>query len=400
MASIGKTVAAAIVGFAVGAGAVTGGLLTYEHLEPTEPHIASAGVVHYATVAENTPATLPLGPDTISNVVKRVSPAVVKIVAQVPQNTGTNPFFNQFFGSLFGNQGPVNIPPQYQTDIGSGFFFNSQGYLLTNDHVINGATRIDVVVPGYKNPFPATVVGADYATDLAVLKINPPKPVPYLVLGNSNNTPVGSWVIAIGNPYNLSHTVTVGVISAKGRPLTIGHRQYRNLLQTSAAINPGNSGGPLLNLAGQVVGINTAVAESAQGIGFAIPTSTVDQILPQLMTYHKVIRPWIGVWIATDDSSLARQYGLSTSRGVVIAYVDPSSPAAQAGLQAGEVITAVNGRPVDSAQALEDIVHRSKVNQTLTLTINRQGQVLTRTVTVGQEPNGPLPTPPASPFGG
>ncbi|OLZ08419.1 S1C family serine protease [Sulfobacillus thermosulfidooxidans] len=396
MRPIARTLSAAVIGFAVGAGAVSGGLIAYDHLNPSNAIISKSKVqTPYATVASYTPPTLPLGPDTISNVVKRDGPAVVKIVATVPQSVSisSSPFFNPFFGSIFGNNIPMTPQTEVQTDIGSGFFINSRGYLLTNDHVIHGATKIQVYVPGYSKPFNATRVGTDYATDLAVLKISAPKPLPYLVLGNSNQTPVGAWAIAIGNPYDLSHTVTVGVISAKGRPLTIGNRHYRNLLQTSAAINPGNSGGPLLNLAGQVVGINTAVSTQGQGIGFAIPTSTVEEILPQLMKYGHVIRPWLGVFIGTDSKSLAQQYGLPTSTGVVIAYVEPNSPAQNAGLYAGEVITAVNGQSVTSASQLKSIIDKTHVGQNITITVNDQGRIVTRNVTIGQEPNGPITEP-------
>jgi S1-C subfamily serine protease len=374
-------------------------MLAYHQMNPNANATLSqsAAKTPYATVATSTPATLPLGPDTIANVVKRDGPAVVKIVASVPQSTSlsSSPYFNQFFGSLFGNGIPVTPQATVQTDIGSGFFINSRGYLLTNDHVIHGATKIQVYVPGYSKAFTATRVGTDYATDLAVLKISAPKPLPYLVLGNSNQTPVGAWVVAIGNPYDLSHTVTEGVISAKGRPLTIGSRNYRNLLQTSAAINPGNSGGPLLNLAGQVVGINTAVSTQGQGIGFAIPTSTVEQILPQLMKYGHVIRPWVGVFIATDTKSLAKQYGLPTSQGVVIVSVEPNSPAASAGLSPGEVITAVNGQTVTNDTQLKNLIDKMKVGQQATLTLNDQGKTVSKTVTIGQEPNGPI-TPPST----
>ncbi len=388
-----KTITSAIVGFAVGAGAVSGGLFAYHDLIPPAPGQGTNISTPYAKVATYTPPVLPLGPDTISNVVKRVGNAVVKIVATVPQKTSvsSSPYFNPFFGSLFGN----NLPQQttVQTDIGSGFFFNSQGYLLTNDHVIHGATNIRVYVPGYSKPFTATRVGTDYATDLAVLKISASKPLPTLVLGNSNTSPVGAWDIAIGNPYDLSHTVTVGVISAKGRPLTIGNRNYRNLLQTSAAINPGNSGGPLLNLAGQVIGINTAVSTQGQGIGFAIPTSTVVKILPQLMKYGHVVRPWLGVFIGTDSTTIAKEYGLATGTGVVIVYVEPNSPAAKAGLAQGEVITAVNGTAVTNASSLKTLIDKEPVGAQVSITVNNQGKTMTLKATLGQEPNGPITMP-------
>lgn len=395
MASIQRTLAAAVVGFAVGAGAVGGGMFAYNHINPTAQaqQNASARINNYATVA-SAPTNLPMGSNSVANVAKRVSPAIVKITATVKQqvNLNNSPFFNPFFGSLFG--GPGTVPQtQIQTDIGTGFFFNTQGYILTNDHVINGASTIKVNVRGYSHPFTAKVVGADYQTDLAVLKINAPKPMPTLAIGNSNATPVGAWVVAIGNPYDLNDTVTVGVISAKGRPLTIGSRNYTNLLQTSAAINPGNSGGPLLNLAGQVIGINTAVSTQGQGIGFAIPTSTVDAIVPQLMKTGSVSRPWLGVFITTDTATLAKQYSLKTASGVIVAYVEPNSPAAKAGVSAGEVVTALNGKRVSTASQLKSLIDSQKVGTQVSLTVNKQGRTLTQSVTLGQEPNRAITIP-------
>lgn len=397
MASIQRTVAAAVVGFAVGAGAVGGGLYTYNQLNPTAQaqQNASANIRNYATVASS-PSNVPMGPNSVANVVKQVSPAIVKITATVKKQVNVNqsPFYNPFFGSLFGGQGSVP-QTQIQTDIGTGFFFKSNGYILTNDHVIQGASTIKVKVKGYSTPFSAKVVGADYATDLAVLKINAPKAMPTLVLGQSNTTPVGAWVVAIGNPYDLSDTVTTGVISAKGRPLTIGARDYTNLLQTSAAINPGNSGGPLLNLSGQVIGINTAVSTQGQGIGFAIPTSTVDKIVPQLMKTGHVSRAWLGVFISSDSKNFANQYSLKTASGVVVDYVEPNSPASKAGLQAGDVITAVGGHSVTSAKALKNELSKDRVGQRVSLTLNVHGNTVTKSVTLGQEPNKPI-TPPSS----
>ncbi|WP_078060427.1 trypsin-like peptidase domain-containing protein [Desulfotomaculum copahuensis] len=226
----------------------------------------------------------PIGTNAVADIASQAGPAVVKIDTVLVSNSANNnpffndPFFQQFFGGL-----PFQVQPQVEHGIGSGFIISKDGYILTNDHVINGAQKITVTIQGQPKPLPAKVVGADYALDLAVLKVNAGQPLPTLTLGNSDNMRTGDWVVAIGNPYGLDHTVTVGVISAKGRPINIGNRDYKNLLQTDASINPGNSGGPLLNMDGQVIGINTAVAEQAQGIGFAIPTSTVQQVLNQLM---------------------------------------------------------------------------------------------------------------------
>ncbi|MCL4521412.1 MAG: trypsin-like peptidase domain-containing protein [Firmicutes bacterium] len=388
-----KTASAAIVGFAVGAGAATGLYTAVNRTQDrTEAH-AQAGpanaAARYAKIAVPTASTLPIGADTISQVVARTSSAVVKVVATVPQQVSisSSSFFTPFFGSVFGGGAAIPSEQEVATDIGSGFFFNSEGYLLTNDHVIQGASSLTVDVPGYHHPVAATVVGTDYAADLAVLRVRLKNPAPVLALGNSTDTPVGSWAIAIGNPYNLNHTVTVGVISAKGRPLTIGNRQYRNLLQTSAAINPGNSGGPLLNLQGEVVGINTAVQSQGQGISFAIPTSTIEQVLPRLMKDHDVPQPWIGIYAATDSAKIAREYDLASQRGVLIAEVDPGSPAAAANLSAGDVITAVNGVSVRTASRLQAIVHRSSVGTKLILSVNHNGSETKVAVIVGENPN-------------
>lgn len=400
MASIQRTIATAIVGFAVGAGAVGGGLYTYNQLNPTAQarENASANIHQYATVA-SAPSNVGLGANTVSTVAKEASPAIVKIVATVKQQVSVDqsPYFSPFFGSLFGGQSSAAPQTEVETDIGSGFFFNSGGYIITNDHVIYGASKIQVYVKGYSKPFTAKVVGDDYNSDVAVIKIDPPKPMPTLVLGNSNKTAVGAWVVAIGNPYDLSDTVTVGVISAKGRPLTIGARDYTNLLQTSAAINPGNSGGPLLNLSGQVVGINTAVSTEGQGIGFAIPTSTLDKLVPQLMRTGHVSQPWIGVFISSDSSSIQKEYHLGTASGVLIAYVEPNSPASKAGLAAGDVITKVNSQSVTSATQLKNIIDKKSVGASVSLTLNDNGKVMTKSVTLGQEPNGPITMPSDAP---
>lgn len=394
MHSVDRTLISAVFAIALAGGALAGGLTTAHRMSRAQA--APSGLkdlAQFARVAPKAPGVLPLSQNTVSDIVHRVGPAVVKIVARVPQPGSSHPFLGSFFGNR--QASPV------QTDIGSGFFFDTRGDILTNDHVIFGARAIQVDVPGYSKPFPARVVGGDYATDLAVIRIRPPKNRAALIFGNAAATPVGTWDIAIGNPYNLSGTVTVGVVGAKGRPLTIGSRRYRNLLQTSAAINPGNSGGPLLNLAGQVIGINTAVQTQANGIGFAIPTTTVAQILPSLMRQGYVERAWLGVAIADDSPALARADHLGTGRGVAVLDVVANSPAARSGLQPGDVITRVGGHPVATAVQLQRRVESHPVGATLELTIIRQNRTLRQAVILGQEPNGPIPTPaPSIPFGG
>jgi serine protease Do len=229
----------------------------------------------------------------IASVYETASPAVVKI-ENYTAAAQTNPTMNDFF--FGGGQGGRQQQQQKQgselvlAGAGSGFFFADDGYILTNEHVIADATEVKVTVEGYEEPLTAKVVGSSYELDLAVLKVENPdaKAFPALALGNSDETAIGDWVIAIGNPYGFDHTLTMGVLSSKERPITItdeqGDHEYKNLLQTDASINPGNSGGPLLNEQGEVIGMNTAVNAEAQGIGFAIPTTTIMDAMDKLMT--------------------------------------------------------------------------------------------------------------------
>jgi serine protease Do len=241
-----------------------------------------AGASHPATLADlqtSTGSAMPgLGPDTIADMVAAAGPAVVEIqtevTTQVDNPLSDDPLFQQFFG-----QDSSQPQTEVEQGLGSGFLVSADGYLLTNEHVIDGATSIMVTIAGQSQPVSGQVVGSDKDLDLAVLKVNAGSNLPYLKLGDSDNSRVGDWAIAIGSPYGLDHTVTVGVISAKGRPVTVQDHNYPNLLQTDASINPGNSGGPLLDLNGDVVGINTAVDEQAQGIGFAIPINTAKNLI-------------------------------------------------------------------------------------------------------------------------
>ncbi|NLU50127.1 MAG: trypsin-like serine protease [Syntrophomonadaceae bacterium] len=238
-----------------------------------------------ATSTETVAAALPVQASyNIPDVVSRVSPAVVTIRTTEQIDQKLDPFFNDpFFRQFYGRRYRAQEQPRVSQGLGSGFIISKDGYILTNEHVISGADEIEVTLSGGNESYPARKVSADYDLDLAVLKIDAGQDLPTVPLGNSNSARVGDWVIAIGNPYGLDHTVTVGVISAKGRPITIEDRQYENLLQTDASINPGNSGGPLLNLKGEVVGINTAINAEAQGIGFAIPSSTVQAVIKGLV---------------------------------------------------------------------------------------------------------------------
>ncbi len=322
----------------------------------------------------------------VADLVEKTAPAVVNVETRVKVNNGlddlyfNDPFFREFFGNRF------QQTPQYQTGIGTGFIISKDGYIITNQHVVNGATQITVKLAGNKTSLPARLVGQDYELDLAVLKIDG-NSYPTLPLGDSNKMRVGDFVVAIGEPYGLDHTVTTGVVSAKGRPITIQDRNYKNLIQTDAAINPGNSGGPLLNLSGQVIGINTAVNESAQGIGFAIPINTAKDVLQELMNGQKVIRPYIGISMSDVDESVIQQLGLpSGSQGVVILQVSAGSPAAKAGLRSGDLITQIAGKTITGSSQVQNMVEDSQVGDKLSVVVNRQGKSLTLTITLQAKP--------------
>ena len=327
-----------------------------------------------------------LSAGTVPKIVSLASPAVVKVTTLVPQQQQTT-----FPGWPF----PLYQPqtPQYAQGIGSGFIFDKTGYILTNDHVIQDAVQIKVQVTGYTRPFTAKVVGADYATDLAVLRISAPKPLPILPLAPNKPPAIGSFALAIGNPYGLSHTVTLGVVSAEGRPLSIGSRSYKNLLQTDTAINPGNSGGPLINLNGQVIGINTAVASQAQGTGFAIPVSTVRTIVPQLLKSGYVIRPWLGIADVDLTPSLQQQLGVSAAKGAVVYYVYPGTPAAKAGIRSGDVITRLAGRSVTGAASLGGILQSLKVGQRVTAQFDRASSAKSSEMVLVAQPKSVPPAP-------
>ena len=339
--------------------------------------IIGGGSPQAPTVAAQSVQPEPITTATVPDMVARVNPAVVQINATQTQQVSSP--FSGFPGFSAPSTQSVGV-------LGSGFIITSNGEIVTNDHVVNNAHNIQVTVLGYQNPFPAKVLGEDYNLDLAVLQIQAPKPLPYLTFANPADTVAGEPVVAIGMPYGFSHTVTTGVVSALGRPLTIQSRTYRNLLQTDAAINPGNSGGPLLNYQGQVVGVNTAVSTQGQGIGFAIPSSDVTQALPALVKGQTPPEPWLGISITDVSSAPQVPQGYTSQEGVIIEQVVSGGPAAKAGLQAGDIILSFNGQPTQTAdQLIEDEVN-TKVGQTVTLTIWRNGSTMTVNVVLGTMP--------------
>lgn len=341
---------------------------------------ALPGLPHFTWADETNPgahsAPLPgLGPDTIPDMVSSVSPAVVRInTTEIREGSQFDPFFNDpFFRQFFGDQFVFPSQPRESHGLGSGFIVSPDGYILTNEHVISGASQIEVTLSSREKPYPAKRVGADHDLDLAVLKIEAEGNLPTVPLGDSDSVRVGDWVVAIGNPYGLDHTVTVGVVSAKGRPMAIQDRQYRNLLQTDASINPGNSGGPLLNLRGEVVGINTAINAQAQGIGFAIPCTTVKAVFDDLVNKGGVEHPWLGVSLQAVTKEIAQYFGLKDQNGAVVASVLRDSPAEMAGLRCGDVIVRYNGADIATPENLIDLVKETGIGNQVEIQYIRGG---------------------------
>ncbi|WP_274363464.1 S1C family serine protease [Paenibacillus thermotolerans] len=346
-------------------------------------------------------------PTSIADMVKKTSPAVVKIETFATQTQRSarslspffdDPFFSQFFGDPGSGQdnnsgGGQPTTKRVQTGAGSGFFFDKEGYILTNEHVVDGAEEVQVVVEGEKEPYKAKVLGTAYDLDLAVLKIEGKHDFPTLPLGSSDNIQVGDWVVAIGNPYEFEHTVTVGVLSAKERQISIpdsqGTRKYQALLQTDASINPGNSGGPLLNLNGEVIGINTAVNAEAQGIGFAIPTSTINDVLKALKENKQIPRPFIGISMSDVPEKYLDDLGLKDSKGAFIQDVLFGSPAYKGGLQKYDVIRQLDGAEVKDSSQFSDLIAKKKPGEKISLVIVRNGKEMTVNVTVGDKNDQP-----------
>jgi serine protease Do len=302
--------------------------------------------------------------------VERASPAVVNISTEQvvegrsPFPAQRDPFFDDFFHDFFDSR-----PRRYKaTSLGSGVIVGADGTILTNEHVVLRASRIRVTLSDERT-FDARPAGADDDSDIAVLRIKAPDSLPHIALGRSDDLMIGETVIAIGNPFGLSHTVTTGVVSAIGRSLNTTERTYSDFIQTDASINPGNSGGPLLNIKGELIGINTAIYGKAQGIGFAIPVDRARRVMRDLVSYGEVKRAWVGITVQDLTEELARHFG--TSKGVVVLDVDAMSPGAKAGIARGDVITRVDSKDVHSRDEFEERVGGHSTTDTIVLTRHR-----------------------------
>ena len=348
---------------------------------------AAAGIMGYRLLERTEAPSLPAPPPyqlegtpgapegAFTAIVRTVSPSVVNISAEKlvrhgsPEDDPFYDFFKDFFSPLY----EFGLKRNYtERSMGSGVIVSPEGYILTNNHVISEARKIKVTLLD-KRSFEARVVGVDTKTDLAVLKISA-EGLPYIRWGDSDNIQVGDFALAVGNPFGLSHTVTMGIISAVGRA-NVGIVDYEDFIQTDAAINPGNSGGPLVNAQGELVGINTAIFSKSggyQGIGFAVPSNMARMVLEQLVASGRVVRGWLGVSIQEITPPLARAFSHDSMKGAIVTETVPGSPAEKAGLRHGDIILSFNGSDVSEPANLRNLVARSSPGEQAELRVLRK----------------------------
>lgn len=322
-----------------------------------------------------------------SEIVNSVSPSVVNISTTKVISRDTLPFSEDPFFDLFRPFHDFGLPRKWkEQSLGSGVIVSGDGYIITNNHVVEKADEIRVTLYD-KRSFRGKVVGADPKTDIAVVKISAEK-LPTIPLGDSDRLQVGEFVLAIGNPFGLSHTVTMGIISAVGRA-NVGIADYEDFIQTDAAINPGNSGGPLVNIKGELIGINTAIFSRSggyQGIGFAVPSNMARLVMDQLMKQGKIVRGWLGVTIQDITPELSQKFGLKDSRGALVGDVSRGSPAEKAGILRGDVVLEFNGKEIKSVGGLRNMVAQSKVGSQVKVKILRNGKEHELTVVIAELP--------------
>jgi len=370
---------------------VGGGLLATSLKNWTGRDVVGAAPVTVPMAKDALPISLGTFTNGFSAVLKPALPAVVNIHTSKlvkPQHGfnpfGDDPFFRQFFGDQFGQGKPQ---PQRQQSLGSGVILTPDGTILTNNHVIDGASDIKVQLSD-KREFQAKLVGTDPKTDVAVLKINA-SGLPTLPLGDSSTLHVGDLVFAIGDPFGIGETATMGIVSATGRG-GLGIENYEDFIQTDASINPGNSGGAMIDLHGNLVGINTAILTGGgggnQGVGFAIPISMAKNVMDQILTHGKVVRGYMGVYIQDVNPDMAKAFGLEQAGGALIGDVSPDTPAAKAGLKKGDVILKINGKPVESRNQLTLQVSQTPPGTPVELSVWRDGKAQDVKITLGELP--------------
>jgi len=362
----------------------------YAHSSLTKAGSPALDRIPSPTAATPVAAAIGQVPDNpFVQVAEQVTPSVVNISTvttgkgRAPNELfrpfGNDPYFRDFFDRFF-----EGMPRRrQQTSLGSGVVIDKTGLILTNNHVVKDADEINVRFAN-KQEAKGKVVGTDGKTDLAVIRVNAKEDLPVARLGNSDTLRVGEWAIAIGNPFGLDHTLTVGVVSATGRS-EVGVAAYENFIQTDASINPGNSGGPLLNARGEVIGINTAIVASGQGIGFAIPINMARRVMDDLVKKGKVTRGWLGVGVQPLTPELSKSFGVSGD-GVLVNQVMPKSPAEAAGLKVGDLILSVDGKVIKDPRELQRVIADAEIGKTIALTVLREKQQRTVNVRVGEMP--------------
>jgi serine protease Do len=377
---------------------------------------ASAGLLLVASLLLTVPVApaAARGPESFADLAEKLLPAVVNISStqvskeraqrgpEVPQFPPGSPF-EEFFRDFLDKNRP-DAPPRRVTSLGSGFIIDPAGFVVTNNHVIEDADEITVILQDNTN-LKAKLVGRDTKTDVALLKVQYDKPLPFVKFGNSDKARVGDWVIAIGNPFGLGGTVTAGIVSARARDINSG--PYDDYLQTDASINRGNSGGPMFNTDGEVIGINTAIfspSGGSIGIGFAIPSALAHTVVDQLKQYGVTKRGWLGVRIQTVTDDIAENLGLPKAHGALVAGATEGGPAEKAGIQPGDVITMFDGKDVPDMRRLPRIVAETPINKETTINVWRKGKDVQLKVKVGelkedeaQAKGDDAPAPDASP---
>jgi serine protease Do len=329
---------------------------------------------------------------SLSELVKRLKPSVVNISTtnivrrsimpfESPFGGGENDPFEEFFRRFFGENPQREFR---QRGLGSGFIISEDGYIITNNHVVEKAKDIDVILEDGKR-YEAKVIGKDPKTDIALIKIKPDRKLQAVRFGDSDKLEIGEWVVAIGNPFGLGHTVTVGIVSAKGRSLGLG--AYDDFIQTDAAINPGNSGGPLFNLNGEVVGVNTAIIAGGQGIGFAIPANMARYVVEQLKSKGKVVRGWLGVLVQQVTPEIAESLNLREPVGALVADVTPGGPAEKAGIKRGDIIVEFNGVKIKEMSELPKRVAMTPPGTESEIKLIRNGREKTVKLRLGELPD-------------
>ncbi len=340
---------------------------------------------------EATAKTVRMVPESFSNLSEMVSPSVVNI-RTVKTVKGGGRVFRHFFRGPRGEDPMEDFFRRFfddedrqrefkQRSLGSGFFISKKGFIVTNNHVVENADKIQVILKSGKE-YDAEIVGRDPNTDIALIKVTAKDDFPVVTLGNSAELKVGQWVVAIGSPFGLEHTVTAGIVSAKGR--VIGSGPYDDFIQTDASINPGNSGGPLIDMQGKVVGINTAIIAGGQGIGFAIPIDLAGGIIEQLQAHGSVTRGWLGVAIQNVTDEMAAYYGLKGQKGVLVTEVFPGDPADRAGVKAKDIITAVDSKKVETSRELTRMIAGISVGSKIKIDIWRDGKKKTLKVKIAK----------------